>query len=514
MGFFMPIHNPKTKIRKMNPITIPVAELKPALVGLGKVIAKRHTLPVLGCVQIRRHDSGQVDLTVTDLDRAATFKLDTPDYAPAVTLLLPFEDLSNVVKSCGTADTITLEASGKDAASIRIPVGGQSMEHRRASFSKEEFPATAEVTGDIVPINDAVRESLHEAMECASTDATRFIINGAFLDVSKPGASYIVGTDGRHLFSSNSFSLPLAQSLVIPEHKFLAWKGFNQDGAWKLKTQTGKKNDIQRFEITSDHWSFVSRAIDGNYPNWRQVLPDNGSFKTTISINPEAVEEVSRSAQRLPTPSDQYHTIGIEVAGHCFRLLGKSKPELPWTKIEIKEAATTGDAVTVFLDKRFLLKALRFGLTRIEIIDAMSPLKFSQGGRQMIVMPIRDNPVSASSKPESPTPATPAAVPVNPPPPIAKQPEPNKPMPPTNGHQHPIATNGVTNVPSKDSEAKPALETALVQIESIKTAFRETISALTKLGDSIRQALREQKSGDKDLQNVRQTLRSLQSVRL
>ena len=87
-------------------------------------------------------------------------------------------------------------------------------------------------------------------------------------------------------------------------------------------------------------------------------------------------------------------------------------------------------------------------------------------------------------------------------------------MPPTNGHQHPIATNGATNVPSKDSEAKPALETALVQIESIKTAFRETITALTKLGDSIRQALREQKSGDKDLQNVRQTLRSLQSVRI
>lgn len=87
-------------------------------------------------------------------------------------------------------------------------------------------------------------------------------------------------------------------------------------------------------------------------------------------------------------------------------------------------------------------------------------------------------------------------------------------MPPTNGHQHPIATNGATTVPSKDSETKPALETALVQIESIKTAFRESITALTKLGDSIRQALREQKSGDKDLQNVRQTLRSLQSVRI
>ena len=67
---------------------------------------------------------------------------------------------------------------------------------------------------------------------------------------------------------------------------------------------------------------------------------------------------------------------------------------------------------------------------------------------------------------------------------------------------------------TKTTEPKPALETALVQIESLKTGFRESIASLTKLGDTVRQALREQKAGDKDLHSVRQTLRSLQSVRL
>ena len=87
----------------------------------------------------------------------------------------------------------------------------------------------------------------------------------------------------------------------------------------------------------------------------------------------------------------------------------------------------------------------------------------------------------------------------------------------TNGHPHPNGTNGSTTTthttPGKE-ESKSALETALVQIESIKTGFRETINGLTKLGDSIRNAMREQKASEKEVHNVRQTLRSLQSVRL
>ena len=87
----------------------------------------------------------------------------------------------------------------------------------------------------------------------------------------------------------------------------------------------------------------------------------------------------------------------------------------------------------------------------------------------------------------------------------------------TNGQPHPDGANGSTttthNSPSKE-ETKSALESALVQIESLKTGFRETISGLTKLGDSIRQAMREQKAGEKEVQNVRQTLRSLQGVRI
>ena len=79
----------------------------------------------------------------------------------------------------------------------------------------------------------------------------------------------------------------------------------------------------------------------------------------------------------------------------------------------------------------------------------------------------------------------------------------------TNG----TTTNG-TNGHDTQTEPKPALETALAQIDTVKTGFREAIAGLNKLTDLLRQAQREQKAGEKEVQSVRQTLRSLQSVRI
>ena len=493
----------------MKPIALSLHELRPALAGLAKVISKRSTLPVLGCVRLHRYHSGKVELTVTDLDHSAVFTMDSPDQDEPATLLIPFADLGNVAKSCGTTGAIYVEPVDDTAAAITFPVAGQTIEHRCDRLPGEQFPAPPELKGDSVVINDDLRDSIHEALECASADPTRLILNGACLDVSTPGAHYVVGTDGRHLFSANSFTLRLPESILITEHKFLGWKGFNSDGAWKLKTLPAHDDEAPVFELSSDRWRFISRSVDAEYPNWKQVLPAPTAYQTTISIPAEAVEEVIRAALRLPTPDDKHHTMGLEAAGGVFRLLGRSRSATDWTRSVIREAGATGPEVTIFLNRNTLLKALRFGLTRIDIIDAASPLRFSQGGRQMIVMPLRADETDAESQ-QNPPPV-PAATQSNPPPP-AEQPttQPMQTTTTTNGANGSPTTTTATTTP----EPKPSLDTALVQIEALKIGLRESITSLTKLGDTVRQALREQKAGDKDLQSVRQTLRSLQSVRL
>ena len=84
-------------------------------------------------------------------------------------------------------------------------------------------------------------------------------------------------------------------------------------------------------------------------------------------------------------------------------------------------------------------------------------------------------------------------------------------MPYTNGTPG-AAKRPATNAPG--TTEKPALEIALAQIEVVRGDFRNATAGLNKLADALKHAQREQRAGDKEIQSVRQTLRSLQSVRI
>ena len=74
--------------------------------------------------------------------------------------------------------------------------------------------------------------------------------------------------------------------------------------------------------------------------------------------------------------------------------------------------------------------------------------------------------------------------------------------------------NSSAATPTTNVVERPALETALAQVEVVRGEFRNAIAGLNRLRDLLKQSHREQKAGEKEVQSVRQTLRTLQSVRI
>ena len=273
------------KDKHMNNIALPLAELKPALIGLGKVLNKRPILPVLGHIKVERTKDGWIALTATDLDSFATVRMEQPSTGEAVSLLVSYEDLQKVTKSCGKTDTILIRTpENLSAASVTVEtkVGDQTIEHRCGSSPVAEFPPTPRLNGEPCSLSESVRDSLHEALECASEDTTRLILNGAYIDVSQK-CHTVVGTNGTHLYSANSFTLPIKESVLIPSHPFLKFKDFNTDGELQMRTLTDDKSpELKHVQLTSRRWRFITRQREGNYPNWRQVVPQD--FSTLVML--------------------------------------------------------------------------------------------------------------------------------------------------------------------------------------------------------------------------------------
>jgi len=476
----------------MNPIALPIAELKSALSGIGKVLNTKATLPVLHHVKVERTSDGWIALTGTDLDRFITLRLEHPAEGPPLALLVPYEQLLQLSKNCGKDERIHIEPGCIKFALADSP-GEQKVKH----IPVDEFPVTPRIKTEAIVLPPEIRRSIHEAMECSSTDETRYVLNGTFIDTSNPKANYIVGTDGKHLYSANSFSLPLKNSVIIPNHKFLGWKEFNADGEWQMKV------DEMTLQISSRRWRFVSKQIDGNYPNWRQTIPNPDTAKTHITLDPAKLEVLIKLIQRMPChDAEKFQTIGLSVHGGQFLLMGKDHNNEPWTRVPVPDAKAEGPEVTVFLSRRFVIKALQYGLNTISLISFVSPLRFHNKGRQMIVMPLR--PDAENTPPNQPQPA-----PVNMPTPRQHVPPPTPPQ-----ERKPMLNNPTPETPPSSTEAKNAVEEAIDMTLLIRDKLNDGFNLLRDLSVKLKTINRDQKASAREMQSVRSTLRSIQGMKI
>jgi hypothetical protein len=188
------------------------------------------------------------------------------------------------------------------------------------------------------------------------------------------------------------------------------------------------------FQISSRRWRFIGRQVEGNYPNWRQVVPDEKQFNTTVELTPAAIDAILDLIPKIPCHDAINLPIGLVVEKKKLVLRGRGANDSKWTNLDVEGVTVKGPAVTVFLNRQFLTKALKFGMSTIEVIDPLTPLRISNGGRQMIVMPIRAD---------------------NPPQTVGKQTQPGAP-----GEQHQPAPDGANPIEKMWSKVKQHLRSA------------------------------------------------------
>jgi hypothetical protein len=360
-------------ITKTHPVEIRAADLKSALPGLGKLIPRTPSLAVLGCVKVETAGPQSVRLTATDLDLTLSVEIPATVEKGLAPFLLPLARLRGLLTGLRSDEVVCL------GPAIKAP-------------PVDEFPEIPQVCTPGLTLPEPLVTNLLRAFACASNDPTRAVLRSACLDTSGTGdkAHRIVGTNGRALFSSNSMHLPLKQSVILPDHPLWKWKPLADSRPWTLRLGKDKHPaEVFRMEGPSQAWSVTGRLLDGPYPNYRQVIPRPEQFTTTVTLSDAALEAVTRLLPRLPGKQLANRPIGLHFEKGRFGLLARGENDEPWILHPVDRCEMKGPDVTVYLDRDYLNKAAAFGLHRISMSDAMSPVQFSRGGDLMVVMPVR-----------------------------------------------------------------------------------------------------------------------------
>jgi hypothetical protein len=190
-----------------------------------------------------------------------------------------------------------------------------------------------------------------------------------------------------------------------------------------------------------------------------------------------------------------------------FKAIAKDAAE--WSTLAVPDAQVNGRPVSVKLNREPLLKALRFGLTALEIEDDHTPLACWRDGCTLLIAPLRPpeepaTPQNASPS-ETPASATPSAPPVETPTEKPKTTMPQNSTPPERGTRPVAPVNG---------ETKSAYAEVLTRLDGVKTKLRDVITDLNEAVTLLKAAEKEQKVSAKEVESVRATLRSLQRIQV
>ena len=413
-------------------IIIPVQELKAALPGLSRIVGKSRTLPVLQSVRVARDAEGKVSLMATDLDAFATYTVKEAQSGPAVEILVPLDQLTKTVKGLKSEGTVTLIPDGKDKVKLWYSIAGNQVRQSVNALPPNEFPPVPKINQPSMPLEPGFGLALRQALQCCSEDSSRYILNGACLDVRESRLHYVVGTNGRCLFSANSFCFDLKKSVVIPDSKLLEWPDLlDEEQPATLSVEPGHEAEPAKdgkppqegtagwVKFESGRWTFITKEIEGKFPDWKQVVPITDGRWTQVNLSDEAIKQLMLVTPNLPGGDGLNQPVRLRITAHQLNVEGRDKDGEDWTSIPI-DAVVKGKPVSVALNRRYLLNALRFGLNQVEMEEPLGPVLFSNGGKKMLIMPVNldgpkataPTPVAASSgATTATTPTTPTAPP-------------------------------------------------------------------------------------------------------
>ena len=480
-------------------IKLLVSELKSALPGLNKITGRKTTLPVLQNIKISRQRNGLITLQATDLDSFATYTVVGTQPGEPVELLMPLEQLNKAFKSSGPKDEVAIICEGKETK-LRYTIAGTPVHQPVTVLPVNEWPPVPQFKSESFKLDPAFGPALKQALESCSDDQSRYVLGGACLDVTDKKCHYIVGTNARMLFSANSFTFPLTKSIIIPDSKFLCGGDLLDQEPCFMSVQPGKgRNAKTHICLKSSRWQFITKDIDGEYPNWKQAIPTPTGKWTVVKLNPPAISQLLQVIPRLPGNDGLHDPVQLRIE-KSLSAEGRNKEDKDWTKVAVSDVTITGKPQTIQLNRNYLIQALKFGFDEFAVEAENSPIVFIKQGRKFVISPIGQRP-SPTSQPPAPQPA---AKPVSQTPKPQSQPE-RKTMART------VAKAPVTSVQAPETKTS-AIHDLLSEVDQIRENLKTVLSNLTNVTGKLKAVEREKRVTEKEVEAIRKQLRRIQNV--
>jgi len=367
-----------------------------ALQAVSGIVERRHTLPVLANVLIRKTGSS-VELTTSDLEiqvrTTVEFDGDAGDFSTTVGA----RKLIDILRSMPNDQTVSLTSN-----QTKLTLQGGKSRFTLQTLPADDFPLVQEAA-DFGPAfavpQKTLKALINQVHFSMAVHDIRYYLNG-ILFVAEGKNLTLVATDGHRLALAQAeleTEIP-KQEVILPRKTVLELMRLLKDGGKGDKSDKGGEEENQPIEMrfagnqakfSFSGMEFVTKLVEGKFPDYNRVIPKSHKFRVTLGRT-TLLSSLQRAAILT---SEKFKAVRLSFEPGLLSI-ASSNAEQEEAKEEI-EIDYAGDVIETGFNVTYLMDALQNmsqDMVSIDLNDSASSALITipeQTGFKYVVMPMR-----------------------------------------------------------------------------------------------------------------------------
>ena len=251
--------------------------LSSRLLTLSRVINSKNSLPILDCFLFEIHNR-QLTITASDSENVMRGTLNLEDCEGEGDFAVNNHTILDAVKEL-PEQPLALAVNMEE---MKIYVTYQNGSYNFPIMSAEEYPRVQPMSesATTVTIGAAkLSDSLTRSLFATAQDELRPVMNGVYFDLKEDGLA-VVASDGHKLVRNKIFTVKseTPASFVLPKKPATLLKNvLSKDGGDVII-----RFDDRSAEVSFAEGNLACRLIEGKYPNYNSVIPQDNPNKVTV----------------------------------------------------------------------------------------------------------------------------------------------------------------------------------------------------------------------------------------
>ena len=358
-------------------------KLLSALQSVAGIVERRHTLPILANVLLRKNGP-DIEFTTSDLEIQVRTQAELGGDAGSLATTVGAKKLIDILRALPADQTVTLSA-----AQNKLTLQGGKSRFTLQTLPADDFPLVNEAV-DFGPMfavpQKTLRALINQVHFAMAVHDIRYYLNG-ILFIAEGHTLTLVATDGHRLALAQStleVEVP-KQEVILPRKTVLELQRLLRDEDTPIEMRFA----ANQAKFAFSGMEFVTKLVEGKFPDYNRVIPKH--HKNTVVLGRVPLLGCLQRAAILT--SEKFKGVRLNIEPGALRI-ASSNAEQEEAKEEL-EIDYDGDAIEIGFNVTYLMDALANmpqEMIRLELQDSQASALITvpeQPGFKYVVMPMR-----------------------------------------------------------------------------------------------------------------------------